>query len=247
MTPAETVAIARTWLGTHFFPARRIRAVQFAHLAVGPEAEYEQPRRHNRAHLARYAFFARPAHSRRAICPLSRGPRRQSMNNRVVTIARTWLGTPYHHQASVKGVGCDCLGLVRGVYAEAYGRPAEEPPAYTRDLAEACQTETLLEAARRHLIEIDVNDFAAGDVVVFRLRPGAMAKHCGIISACEASLVNEVFGAHGQVGQSRTDVRRAREASLVKMIHAFESGPVCEINLSSWWRRKIAAAFRFAL
>ncbi|MEJ2227042.1 MAG: NlpC/P60 family protein [Alphaproteobacteria bacterium] len=137
----------------------------------------------------------------------------------VVTIARTWLGTPYHHQASVKGVGCDCLGLVRGVYAEAYGSPAEAPPAYTRDLAEACGRETLLEAARRHLVEINKDDYAPGDVVIFRLRPSAMAKHCGIIS----------------VG----------EAGLVKMIHAFESGPVCEVNLSYWWRRKIAAAFRF--
>lgn len=149
----------------------------------------------------------------------------------IVRIARTWLGTPYHHQASVKGVGCDCLGLVRGVYAEAYGHPAEAPPAYTRDLAEACQRETLLEAARRHLIEIapaevagfsvgrDHASIAAGDVVVFRLRPGAMAKHCGIISARNPD----------------------------RLIHAFESGPVCEINLSSWWRRKIAAAFRFPL
>jgi NlpC/P60 family putative phage cell wall peptidase len=137
----------------------------------------------------------------------------------IVAIARTWLGTPYHHQASVKGVGCDCLGLVRGVYAEACGHPAEEPPAYTRDLAEACQSETLLEAARRHLIEINADDYAPGDVVIFRLRPGAMAKHCGIISTRDPD----------------------------RMIHAFESGPVCEVNLSSWWRRKIAAAFRFPL
>ena len=27
-----------------------------------------------------------------------------------------WLGTPYHHQASVRGAGCDCLGLIRGIY-----------------------------------------------------------------------------------------------------------------------------------
>ena len=27
-----------------------------------------------------------------------------------------WIGTPYRHQASLKGVGCDCLGLVRGVW-----------------------------------------------------------------------------------------------------------------------------------
>lgn len=33
----------------------------------------------------------------------------------VIAEARTWLGTPFHHQASLKGVGCDCAGLIRGV------------------------------------------------------------------------------------------------------------------------------------
>jgi NlpC/P60 family putative phage cell wall peptidase len=50
------------------------------------------------------------------------------MHPDIVAIARGWLGTPYRHQASLKGVGCDCLGLVRGVYAEAYGRPAATGP-----------------------------------------------------------------------------------------------------------------------
>lgn len=29
--------------------------------------------------------------------------------------ARTWLGTPFHHQGRLKGVGVDCAGLVIGV------------------------------------------------------------------------------------------------------------------------------------
>ncbi len=33
----------------------------------------------------------------------------------IIAEARSWLGTPWRHQASVKGVGCDCAGLVRGV------------------------------------------------------------------------------------------------------------------------------------
>ena len=33
----------------------------------------------------------------------------------VIAAARGWIGTPYLHQASLKGVGTDCLGLVRGV------------------------------------------------------------------------------------------------------------------------------------
>ena len=30
----------------------------------------------------------------------------------VINAARTWKGTPFHHQARVKGVGVDCAGLV---------------------------------------------------------------------------------------------------------------------------------------
>ncbi|MEM1422329.1 MAG: peptidase P60, partial [Pseudomonadota bacterium] len=30
--------------------------------------------------------------------------------------ASRWIGTPYRHQASLRGVGCDCLGLLRGVW-----------------------------------------------------------------------------------------------------------------------------------
>ena len=70
----------------------------------------------------------------------------------IVALARGWLGTPYHHQASLKGVGCDCLGLIRGVYAEACGQPAETPPPYSRDWAEASARETMIEAAGRHMI-----------------------------------------------------------------------------------------------
>ncbi len=28
----------------------------------------------------------------------------------IVRAARGWIGTPYRHQASLKGVGTDCLG-----------------------------------------------------------------------------------------------------------------------------------------
>ena len=37
---------------------------------------------------------------------------------RIVDLARGWIGTPYLHQASCRGIGCDCLGLVRGVWRD---------------------------------------------------------------------------------------------------------------------------------
>ena len=133
----------------------------------------------------------------------------------IVATARLWLGTPYHHQASVRGVGADCLGLVRGVWRDIHGNDAEQPPAYSRDWAEASGEETLLAAATRHLVPINVADAGAGDIVVFRLRPGVVAKHTGVL------------------------------VSPTQFIHAMEGGPACEVPLGPWWRRRIAGAFSF--
>lgn len=36
----------------------------------------------------------------------------------VVAAARSWIGTPFHHQARLKGVGVDCAGLIIGVARE---------------------------------------------------------------------------------------------------------------------------------
>ena len=82
----------------------------------------------------------------------------------VVAAARGWLGTPYHHQAALRGVGCDCLGLLRGVWREVVGpEPAHLPP-YTRDWAESCGREALIEAAACHFLPIPIGEAEAGDV-----------------------------------------------------------------------------------
>lgn len=69
----------------------------------------------------------------------------------VVAAARGWIGTPYVHQASAKGAGTDCLGLLRGVWREVQGAEPETVPAYTRDWSEPSGEEALWAAARRHL------------------------------------------------------------------------------------------------
>lgn len=133
----------------------------------------------------------------------------------IVAAARGWLGTPYRHQASLKGVGTDCLGLVRGVWREVMGDEPETPPGYAPGWAEAGGTEAMAEAARRHLREIPLARFKAGDVLLFRWRPHLPAKHAGIAS------------------------------SATRMIHAQDMAAVTEIALSPWWLRHLAFAFRF--
>jgi NlpC/P60 family putative phage cell wall peptidase len=53
--------------------------------------------------------------------------------NAAVAEARLWLGTPYMHQASARGAGADCLGLLRGIWRALYGDEPEVVPPYTED------------------------------------------------------------------------------------------------------------------
>lgn len=164
----------------------------------------------------------------------------------IVAAARGWIGTPYRHQASLKGAGADCLGLVRGVWRELIGPEPETAPPYPRDwaegqvaartaegqvaartaegqgVAETGEAQTpdpsatgLVEAARRHLVEIAPAEAAAGDVVLFRWRDRLPARHAGILTGPDA------------------------------FVHAYDGSAVVESPLGPWWRRRIVHAFRF--
>jgi len=132
----------------------------------------------------------------------------------IITIARSWIGTPYRHQASRKAVGCDCLGLLRGVWREVLGEEPELPPPYSADWAEA-GADTLVMAARRHLVEIDMAEIGGGDVLLFRWRDHCPAKHCAIATSPDT------------------------------MVHAHDGACVTEVAFRPWWRRHLAYAFRF--
>ncbi|ANT61324.1 peptidase [Salipiger sp. CCB-MM3] len=135
-----------------------------------------------------------------------------------VAVARSWIGTPYLHQGSRRGAGCDCLGLLRGVWRELLGPEPEPVPRYSMDWSEPQGEEALLQAALRHLRPKTLGDESPGDVLLFRMRAGSVAKHLGL--------------------QARTGV----DASF---IHAYSGHGVIESALSAPWRRRIAA--RFAL
>ncbi|MGA4554295.1 NlpC/P60 family protein [Methylorubrum aminovorans] len=143
------------------------------------------------------------------------------LTERIVAEARAWAGTPYRHQASLKGVGCDCLGLLRGVWREVLGPEPEEAPPYAASWAESALAggDPLLDAARRHLVPIAEPPTAyrprAGDVLLFAFRANLPAKHCAIATG------------------------------LAAMIHAHDGASVTEVALTPWWRRHLAHAFRF--
>ncbi|RDC74451.1 peptidase [Rhodovulum sp. 12E13] len=138
---------------------------------------------------------------------------------RVVAAARCWLGTPYRHQASRRGAGCDCLGLVRGVWRALYGCEPQAIPPYSPDWGEPQGREVLWEAARRHLRMRRADEpGAAGDLLLFRMRARGVAKHLGI-------------AAEGAAGPT--------------FIHAMSGRGVVESALSAPWARRVVARFVF--
>ena len=128
----------------------------------------------------------------------------------VIAAARVWLGTPYVHQASVLGAGCDCLGLARGVWRDLHGPEPVMSPPYTRDWGEAGGAEVLAEAARRFLLEIPVAEAGPGALILFRMARGTPAKHCCIRS--ETGLIHAYEGA-GVIEEVWSPIR-ARKATF---------------------------------
>jgi len=141
-----------------------------------------------------------------------------AQGERIVTAARGWIGTPYRHQAACRGAGCDCLGLVRGLWREIRGAEPERPPAYSMDWSEPARQEALWQAAARHLVVKPLTDEAPGDVILFRMREGSVAKHLGIVAGTGAA---------------------------ASFIHAYSGHGVVECALSAPWRRRIVARFAF--
>ena len=84
----------------------------------------------------------------------------------VIATARSWLGTPYHNQASLRGVGCDCLGLVRGIWRDLYGPEPMAIPPYSRDWGETGSREPLAEAARTVMLERPPTELAPGALIL---------------------------------------------------------------------------------
>jgi NlpC/P60 family putative phage cell wall peptidase len=134
---------------------------------------------------------------------------------RVIAATRRWLGTPYHDQASLIGVGCDCLGLARGVWRELVGPEPFPIPPYSRDWGEMGTVEVLAEGARRVMIEVEPAAAGPGSLVLFRMVPGAIAKHVGILSGPD------------------------------RFIHACERLGVIEETMTQAWRRRVAFGFWF--
>lgn len=133
----------------------------------------------------------------------------------IVTAARLWIGTKYQHQASLRQVGCDCLGLLRGVWRDIVGPEPEAIPLYSTAWMSITAEELLLTGLERHFQRVATDAFLAGDVLIFRFGRHWPASHIGIA------------------------------ASPTSMIHAHCGACVAEVDIGDHWRRRLAAVLSF--
>ncbi|WP_201454864.1 NlpC/P60 family protein [Ahrensia marina] len=133
----------------------------------------------------------------------------------VLNSAESWIGTPYRHQMSSKHVGCDCLGLVLGIWSELGGSPISYDTNYSRDWAECAPKDLLLVAANRYLEPAPKGSPSIGDVLLFKWSSFTVSKHVAI------------YAGGGQI------------------IHAYERHAVCKAPLVPQWRRRISGIFQF--
>jgi NlpC/P60 family putative phage cell wall peptidase len=101
----------------------------------------------------------------------------------IVAEAVSWIGTPFHHAARIKGAGVDCLMLLAEVYERAGIVPRVEPPFYVPDWHLHRDAERYLEGLRSYAREIDGSPEQTaplpGDIALFRF--GRTFSHGAIV------------------------------------------------------------------
>lgn len=125
----------------------------------------------------------------------------------VVAAARDWIGTPYHHMADVKGVGCDCAMLLVRVFCDLGIVEAFDPRPYTRDWMLHRDEERYLGFLLGRSSEVAAPQ--PGDVAVFRV--GRCFSHAGIVSALAPLRMVHAFAPARMVIDE--DVARSAELS----------------------------------
>lgn len=115
---------------------------------------------------------------------------------RIVAEALSWVGTPYHHQAMVKGVGVDCAQLLVGIAlnTDLIGEDdlAKVPLNYSPEWNLHNREEVMLGILETMGCSPVVGTPAPGDIVAFRV--GRAYGHLGVIVTSTEFVHAEIQG-----------------------------------------------------
>jgi cell wall-associated NlpC family hydrolase len=110
----------------------------------------------------------------------------------VVAEARTWLRTPWHHRARVRGAGVDCGQLLAAVYEAAGVLPHVESGTYPRDFMCHRDEERMISLVLDHAREVAAP--GPGDIAIWRF--GRVYSHAAIVTDWP-----RIIHAYAQVGE----------------------------------------------
>lgn len=131
------------------------------------------------------------------------------VRERIVADARTWIGTPFHHAAAVKGVGADCAGFLHGVFGELMGlRPF--PHGYAPDWCAHNESTMFLDWIGSYVVEVQ-RPVPAGLVVA---KYGLSYSHGGLVTF--DNTVIHAFGRNNQGRVRETNFRRFHRGNHVR-------------------------------
>lgn len=134
----------------------------------------------------------------------------------IIEEARGWIGTPYKHQCSKKGVATDCIGLIRGVYEHFYAPvPKKLIPPYSPWWAEEGNRTIMIDLLEKYTKERDPKDRTPGTILTFSLEDGKPIKHAAFMSYDN------------------------------RFIHTYDVHPVLEVKLVPWWDKRVRRVFTF--
>lgn len=117
----------------------------------------------------------------------------------IVAEASTWIGTPFQHAQHCKRKGCDCIGLIIGVFQQlGCLAPDYIAPRYSQQWHAHKNEELLMRYALDAGFTVKNADPEPGDVLIFKY--GRVCSHSGIYMGND-SFVHAYFALHRVVQQ----------------------------------------------
>lgn len=104
---------------------------------------------------------------------------------RVVDCAQSWLGTPFHINAAIKGVGVDCMRLIWQSFLEAgvIADPGADPwPQHDVQWSVNCHDDVLVGYVSRYASEIDRAVPLPADILLIRRPEDFVCSHAGLVT-----------------------------------------------------------------
>ena len=140
-----------------------------------------------------------------------------ALRSAIVVEARSWIGTPFQWQASVKGAGCDCKGLIAGIARELRLPEADSLYARLANYRPGKVDTKLLKAGLAEMFDPATAPLP-GDLLL--LRVGGLPQHLAILS-------------------------EGNPSDGGRMIHTYGKGParVIEVPMGHAWRSALDSAW----